>query len=58
VGFDPPAWLLALEEEVRRWRRHQVQIDDNELLQAILPVVDMTVEDVLDQIGDWESLRD
>jgi hypothetical protein len=58
VGFDPPAWLMALEEEVRRWRRHQIQIDDNELLQSILPLVDMTVEDVQDQIGDWESLRD
>ena len=24
VGFEPPAWLLALEEEVRRWRRQSV----------------------------------
>jgi hypothetical protein len=58
VGFEPPAWLLALEEEVRRWRRRQVHIDDAELLQTVLPTVELTIEQVQDQIKDWESLSD
>ncbi len=58
VGFEPPAWLIALEEEVRRWRRRQLQIDDIELLHLILPTVEMTVEQVQEQIKDWETLRE
>jgi hypothetical protein len=58
VGFEPPAWLLALEDEVRRWRRRQCQIDDNELLQTILPTVEMTVEQVHAQIKNWEKLNE
>jgi hypothetical protein len=58
VGFEPPAWLLALEEEVRRWRRRQAHIDDGELLENILPTVELTIEQVQDQIKDWASLND
>jgi hypothetical protein len=57
VGFEPPAWLLALEEEVRRWRRHENSVDEQRLLYGILPAVDLTIEQVQHQIKDWETMR-
>ena len=47
-----------LEEEVRRWRRRQFQIDDHELLKTILPTVELTIEQVQEQIKDWETLSE
>lgn len=57
VGFEPPAWLIALEEEVRRWRRHETSVDEQQLMYGILPAVDLTIEQVQDQIKDWETMR-
>ncbi len=57
VGFEPPAWLVALEDEVRRWRRRASSIDEAQLLQAILPAVDLSIEEVQEQIRGWETLR-
>ncbi len=53
VGFEPPAWLLGLEEEVRRLRRSQTVVDDHQLMDAILPVVRLTIEEVQRQIDSW-----
>ncbi|MCA9152289.1 MAG: hypothetical protein KDA92_23465, partial [Planctomycetales bacterium] len=57
VGFDPPGWLIALEEEVRRWRRQMTSIDEQQLLQAILPTVPLTIEELHRQISQWEKMQ-
>ena len=55
VGFEPPAWLLALEEEVHRCRRRDKTVDDQRLMEAILPAIDLTIEQVNAQIEDWRE---
>ena len=58
VGFDPPAWLMALEDEVRRWRRRANSIDDQQVLQSILPAVALTIEDVQQQLNSWATTKE
>jgi hypothetical protein len=58
VGFDPPAWLIALEEEVRRWRRRANSIDEQQVLQSILPAVALTIEDVQQQLNGWAAPKE
>ncbi len=53
VGFDPPAWLLALDEELRRVRAGTRQPDEQRLFEALLPTVELTIEDVQRQIEKW-----
>ncbi|MCP4191466.1 MAG: hypothetical protein GY768_12645 [Planctomycetaceae bacterium] len=58
VGFEPPAWLLSLEEEVRRVRREAKLVDEQQLFESLLPAVDLTIEDVQDQIEAWSRHPD
>ena len=58
VGFEPPAWLLSLEEEVRRVRREARLVDEQQLFESLLPAVDLTIEDVQDQIEAWSRHPD
>ena len=55
VGFEPPVWLMALEEEVRRCRRKDDEVDEQRLLEAILPAIQLTIEQVQIQISDWSE---
>jgi hypothetical protein len=53
VGFDPPAWLLALDEELRRVRAGARQPDEQRLFESLLPTVELTIEEVQRQIEKW-----
>lgn len=53
VGFDIPAWLVALEEEVQRAtdpRHHRNGFDD---LEAAVPYLRMSRESAQQQIDEW-----
>ena len=54
VGFDPPAWLLALEEEVARVRGSQNHIDDKSMFDELLEPKQASVEDVQGQLEAWD----
>ena len=58
VGFEPPAWLLALEDEVRRVRRESRMVDEQRLFESLLPAVDLTIEEVQEQIDSWSRHPD
>jgi hypothetical protein len=53
VGFDPPAWLLALDEELRRVRSGARQPDEQRLFESLLPTIELTIEEVQRQIEKW-----
>jgi hypothetical protein len=55
VGFEAPAWLLGLEDEVRRVRRGEHVVDDQQLMEAILPMVTLTIKEVQQQIESWTA---
>ncbi len=52
VGFDPPVWLLSLDEELRRVRAGQP--DEQRLFESLLPTVELTIEEVERQIEKWK----
>jgi len=58
VGFEPPAWLLALEDEVRRVRREGRMVDEQRLFESLLPAVDLTIDEVQEQIDSWSRHPD
>ena len=54
VGFDPPTWLLALEEEVARVRGSQYHIDEKSMFDELLDPQPMSVDEVQSQLEAWD----
>ncbi len=53
VGFEPPAWLAYLEEEVRRVRQTSKFFDEQQLFESLLPTITLSIEEVQEQIDTW-----
>lgn len=58
VGFDPPTWLLALDDEVRRVRANSRQPDEQRLFESLLPAVELTIEQIQQQVDQWTPRSD
>jgi hypothetical protein len=54
VGFDPPAWLVALEDEVARIRGSQHQIDDKLLIDELFDPEPVSIDEVQKQLDEWD----
>ena len=54
VGFEPPTWLLALEDEVRAVRRGLHGSEEHHLFEALLPTARLSIEDVQREIDQWD----
>jgi hypothetical protein len=55
VGFDVPAWLVALDEEVQRVRQASRQHTDHDELRAAVPQVALAFAEIQQQIDDWTN---
>jgi hypothetical protein len=55
VGFDVPAWLVALEEEVQRARLCTHRREDLEELYNVIAFEKLPFDEVQAQIDDWTS---
>ena len=55
VGFDVPAWLVALEEEVERARLPDWERDDYDELIAAVPFARLSHEEIEDQLDEWAA---
>lgn len=53
VGFDVPAWLLGLEDEVRRVRTPAHERDDYDELCFALPLVRLSQAQIEEQLNEW-----
>ena len=53
AGFDLPAWLVALEEQVDRVRQAAPHTADRSQLDSILPPRPLSWEDIRRQLDDW-----
>jgi len=57
VGFDVPAWLVALEDEVERVRLPDWLRDDYDELVTVIPIVPQTREEVGGQLERWSETK-
>jgi hypothetical protein len=57
VGFDVPAWLVALEDEVERVRLPDWLRDDYDELITVIPIVPQTREEVGSQLERWSETK-
>src|SRR5262249_6868769 len=55
VGFDVPAWIVALEDEVDRARRPRHRRTWEEELKSAIPQKLLTLEETQSQIDAWTS---
>jgi hypothetical protein len=55
VGFDPPQWLGALEEEVQRIRLGADEFDETHIIESLIAPVEQTISDIQAQIDEWEG---
>jgi hypothetical protein len=55
VGFDVPAWLAALEEEVQRVKLPAYEQSDQDELRAAIPVIKLKHEEIRRQIDEWAA---
>jgi hypothetical protein len=55
VGFDVPAWLVALDEEVQRSRQPTHERDEEDQLCTHVPPVALAYDDIQQQIAQWTS---
>lgn len=55
VGFDIPAWLVALEEEVQRVTDPQHHRNGFDELEAAIPYIALHRDDIQRQIDDWTA---
>ena len=53
VGFEAPAWLVALDEEVQRTRDPELRRDDFDELRAAVPPTALTRQEIERQIEAW-----
>ena len=53
VGFDVPAWLVALEDEVQQARQAVHDRGDFDELHAAVPAIQLAHEDIESQISEW-----
>ena len=53
VGFDVPAWLVGLEDEVQRVRTPAHERDDYDELRFALPAIILSQEDIERQLNEW-----
>ena len=55
VGFDVPAWLVALEDEVQQARQPFHDRIDFDELRAAVPAIQLAHEDIEAQIKEWSE---
>lgn len=55
VGFDVPAWLAALEDEVERVRLPVWERDDYDELLTVVPIVPQSHAAISNQLKRWEE---
>ena len=55
VGFDIPAWLVALEDEVQRACLPVHERDDYDVLYSAVPAVQLSHEDIEAQLNEWSE---
>ena len=55
VGFEVPAWLLALEEEVENQRTALLARYVPPRLDERIPLCPLSYEQVMDQLEEWEE---
>ena len=55
VGFDVPAWLVALEDEVERVRLPHWERDDYDELRVSVPPIRLSHDDIQVQLDDWSE---
>ena len=53
VGFDLPAWLASLDDEVQRALLPPYERDDRDEIDAIVPLERLSYEDALERLADW-----
>ena len=53
VGFDVPAWLIGLEDEIQRVRTPPHERDDYDELSLAVPSIKLTEEEIERQLSDW-----
>ena len=55
VGFDVPAWLVALEDEVDRVRLPLWERDDYDELCASVPPIRLSHDEIQEKLDDWSQ---
>lgn len=55
VGFDVPAWLVALEDEVERVRLPHWERDDYDELRVSVPPIRLSHDEIQAQLDEWSE---
>jgi hypothetical protein len=55
VGFDVPAWLIGLEDEVHRVGTPPHERDDYDELSFAVPTITLSEEEIEEQLDDWNA---
>jgi len=55
VGFDVPAWLVALEDEVERVRLPEWERDDYDELRVWVPPIRLSHDEIQAQLDEWSE---
>jgi len=55
VGFDVPAWLVALEDEVERVRLPHWERDDYDELRVSVPQIKLTNDEIQEKLDEYSE---
>ena len=55
MGFDVPAWLIGLEDEVQRVNTPLHERDDYDELGLAVPTVTLSQSQIERQLSDWND---